>query len=100
MVPTIPAIKVEQSKKMSILEIKRAVFSIVQIWRLVFLEPLGVQRRHVPHFKGLIYAKAELEAQGTDTTFTICHTLLKKAILLFKMATLKWLLYADLYPCV
>ena len=45
------------------------------------LEPLGVQRCNVPHFKGLIYAKLELEAQGRDSTFTICHPLLKKAIL-------------------
>ena len=29
-------------------------FSIVQIWRLVFLEPMGVQRLTVPHLKGLI----------------------------------------------
>ena len=34
-----------------------------------------------PHFKGLIYAKVELEAQGRDSTFTICHTLVKRAIL-------------------
>ena len=27
------------------------------------------------HFKGLIYAKVELEAQGHDRTFTICHAL-------------------------
>ena len=66
MVPEIPAVKIEQ------------VF--VQIRRLVFLEPLGVQRRYVPHFKGLIRAKVDLEAQGRDTTFTICHTLLKKTI--------------------
>ena len=27
---------------------------LFQLWRLVFLEPLGVQRHIVPHFKGLI----------------------------------------------
>ena len=48
--------------------------------RLVFLDQLGVQKRNVPHFKGLIYAKVELEAQGRDSTFTICHALLKIAI--------------------
>ena len=53
------------------LSTKADVFSIVQIWRLVFLEPLGVQRRHVPHFKGLIYAKVDLEAQGRGSTFTL-----------------------------
>ena len=48
---------------------------------LAFLEPLGVQRRNVPHFKGLIYAKLELEVQRRDSTFTICQPLLKKTIL-------------------
>ena len=53
---------------------KTDFFSIVQLWRLVFLEPLGVQRRYVPHFKGLISAKVELEAQGRDSAFTFFHT--------------------------
>ena len=48
---------------------------------MVFLEPQGVQRPYVPHFKGLISAKVDLEAQGRDSTFTFCHTHLKKAIL-------------------
>ena len=52
-----------------------------QIWRLVVLEPLGVQRRYVSHFKGQIYGKVEPEAQGHDSTFTFRHTILKKAIL-------------------
>ena len=60
---------------------KRTFFSIVALWQLVSLEPLGVQRRNVPHFKGLIYAKVELEAQGRNSTFTFHHALLKKAIL-------------------
>ena len=30
---------------------------------MVFLEPLGVDRRYVSHFKGLISAKMDLEAQ-------------------------------------
>ena len=60
---------------------KRMFFSIVQIWQLVFWEPLGVNRRNVPHFKDLIYAKEELEGQGRDSTFTLCHALWKQAIL-------------------
>ena len=52
----------------------------------MFLKPLGVQRRYVPHFKGLISAKVDLEAQGRDSTFTFCHAQLKKAILLHKRA--------------
>ena len=50
------------------------------------LEPVGIQRRTVPHFKGLIYAKVELESQGRDSTFTICHAQLKKAVLHYKMS--------------
>ena len=53
---------------------------------MVFLEPLGVQRHYVPHFKGLISAKVDLEAQGRNSTFTFCHAQLKKAILLHKGA--------------
>ena len=45
---------------------------------------MGVERRHVPHFKGLIYAKVDLEAQSRDSTFTFRHALLKKAILLLQ----------------
>ena len=45
---------------------------------------MGVQRRYVPHFKGLIYGKVEPEAQGRDSTFTFRHAQLKKAILLLK----------------
>ena len=57
------------------------------------MEPLGVQRHTVPHFKGLINAKVDLEAQGRDTTFTLCHAQLRKPILLLEMAkgmNIKW----------
>ena len=57
------------------------LFSIVQLWRLVSLEPLGVQRRYVPH-QGLIMLYLDSEAQGRSSTFTVLHALLKKAILL------------------
>ena len=49
------------------------------------LEPLGVHKRYVSHFKGLISAKVDLEAQGHGITFTLCHSLLKKAILHHKI---------------
>ena len=32
-----------------------------------------------------VSAKVDLEAQGRDSTFTFCHTLLKKAILHYKI---------------
>ena len=53
---------------------------------------MGVQRRYVPHFKGLIYGKVEPEAQGRDSTFTFRHAQLKKAILLLKRPNMPFFL--------
>ena len=86
MVPKILSVKVEQSKKVSVLVLKRTFFSIIQLWRLVFLEPVEVQRRHVPHLKDLISGNLDFEAQGRNSTFIFLHALLKKAILLHKRA--------------
>ena len=61
---------------------------------MVVLEPLGVQRRYVPHFKGLISAKVDLEAQVRESTFTFCHAQLKKAILLHKRLTYRSITFA------
>ena len=36
-------------------------------------DPVGVQKRTVSHFKGLINAKVDLEAQGYASTFTFCQ---------------------------
>ena len=47
---------------------------------------MGVQRRNVPHFKGLINTKVDLGAQGRDTTSTLYHAQLRKPILLLEMA--------------
>ena len=49
------------------------------------MEALRVQRRYVPHFKGLINGKVELEVQERDSTFAFCHAFLKKAILYYKI---------------
>ena len=49
-----PAIKVGRMKKTSVLLLKRMFFLFCQLWRLAILEPVGVQRHNVPHFKGLI----------------------------------------------
>ena len=51
---------------------------------------MGVQRHNVPHFKGLIMLYLDFEAQGRGSTFTLCHSYLKKAILLHKMARLRF----------
>ena len=64
---------------------KTDVFSFFQIWRLAILKPFGVQRRNVPHFKGLIMLNLDFEAQGRGSTFTLCHDHLKKAISLGKL---------------
>ena len=45
---------------------------------------MGVKRRNVPHLKGLISAKVDLEAEGRDSPFTLCHALLLKALLHLK----------------
>ena len=42
---------------------------------------MGGQKHNVPHFKGLICAKVDLEAQGRESTFTFCYAQLKKAVL-------------------
>ena len=60
-------------------------------------ETTGFQRRNASHFKGLISAKVELEAQGCDSTFTICHTLLKKAILHYKRALASFVLSTTVF---
>ena len=51
---------------------------------MVILESMGVQRHYVPHLKGLLYGNMEPTAQGHNSTFTIRHAQLKKAILLLK----------------
>ena len=76
-------------EKTSDLVLNRTFFSIIQLWRLVFLEPVGVQRHYVAHLKALINAKVDLEAQGRGSTINICHAQLKKAILHLKTATVR-----------
>ena len=46
------------------------LFLCFQLWRLVFLEPPGVQEHYIPHLKGLISGNLEPTAQGHDSTFT------------------------------
>ena len=53
------------------------------------MEPLGVQRRYVPHLKGLISGKVEPKDQGRDSTITLCHSHLKKAILHLKITIVR-----------
>ena len=73
MVPKIQAVKVENTKKVR-LSMEIEDFSFFQLCQFVFLEPLGVQRRYVPHFKAPISGNLDFEAQGRDSTFTFLHT--------------------------
>ena len=57
--------------------LRRIYFLFSQLWRIVFLEPLGVQRSYVPHFKDLISDNLEPTAQGRGRTFTLCYTIIK-----------------------
>ena len=63
MVPKIQAVKDEETEKSSISILKRTFFIVSTL-------TLGVQRRYVPHFKGLISGNLDFEAQGHDSTFT------------------------------
>ena len=50
---------------------------------------MGVQRRCVPHLKGLISGKVEPKDQGRGGTINLCHAHLKKAILHLKTAIVR-----------
>ena len=92
LVQDLTAVKIERSKKTSVLVLKRMFFSIIQIWRLVFSKPVGVQRHYVPHLNGLIMLYLNFEAQERDSTFTFHRVLLKKAILEGKRAAIRRLM--------
>ena len=53
-----------KNEKTSVLLVKQTFSLIFQLWRLTILKPFGVQRRNVPHFKGLIILNLDFEAQG------------------------------------
>ncbi len=57
---------------------------------MAIFEPVGVQRHNVPNFKGLIMLYLDFDGQGRGSTFTFCHGHLKKAILLHKMARVRF----------
>ena len=75
MVPKIQVVKVETTEKSPFKYGNQRFFSFFQYGRLVFLESLGVQRRYVPHFKGLISGDLEPTAQGRGRTVTLRYAL-------------------------
>ena len=66
--------------------LKRIFSPYFKLWRPASLEPMGVRRHYVSHFKGLISDQRPSEVRGRDTTFTLFNALLKKAILHYKRA--------------
>ena len=66
--------------------LKRIFSPYFKIWWPASLEPMGHWRHYVSHFKGLISDQRPSDVQGRNTTFTLFHTLLKKAILHYKKA--------------
>ena len=48
-------------------------FINLQLWPLIFLQPLDLQECTVPHFKDLIYIWLEPEAQGCGMTFNMFY---------------------------
>jgi hypothetical protein len=59
---------------------------MLKLWRLVTFEPLWVEQSYIPLLKGLMCGINASGAQGRDSTLSICHALLKNAILLSEIA--------------
>ena len=57
---------------------------------LTALEPVGVQRHNVPHFKGLIVLYLDSRSSRAWQHFYFLPRPLEKAILLHKMATVRF----------
>ena len=69
MVPKLQAVKVEITKKVRLSK-EIEGFLIFSTLTAHILEPLGVQRRYVPHFKVLISGNLDFESLGRDSTLT------------------------------
>ena len=59
---------------------------MLKLWRLVTFEPLKVEQSYIPLLKALMYGISASGAQGCDNTLSICHALLKNALLLSEIA--------------
>ena len=71
---------------------KTNVFSNVQLWRLLFLNPVGVQRRAVSHFKGLFKTFKMRYSTFLYSYWIGLHVHFKKAILHLKRANMPFFL--------
>ena len=87
-------------KKTSLLVLKRRFFSNVQLWRPVSLNPVGVQRRTVSHFKGLFKTFKMRYSTFLYFYWIGLHVYFKKAILHLKMASVRRLMSMSVYLCI
>ena len=69
---------------------KTNVFLNVQLWRLVFFNPVEVQRRTVSHFKGLFKTFKMRYSTFLYSYWISLHVHFKKAILHLKRAFVKY----------
>ena len=76
-------------EKTFVLVLKRRFFSNVQLWRLIFLNPVGVQKRTVSHFKGLFKTFKMRYSTFLYSYWIGLHVHFKKAILHLKRATVQ-----------
>ena len=85
-------------EKKSVFSSKTNDFLNFQLWRLVFFDPVGVQRHNVPQIKGLIKPDWNQKRPRRDSTISLYHTLLKKRRFIGKRAIVRRLL--SLAVCV
>ena len=58
-------------------------FSFLQIWRLVTLDIVKLEKRNTPHLKALVSFNVHVDAKGHGGTFSLLpldHTLLENGI--------------------
>ena len=84
-------------KKTFVLVVKRRFFSNVQLWRLVFLNSVGVQRRTVSHFKGLFKTFKMRYSTFPYSYWIGLHVHFNKAILHLKRANMPFFLSPTVY---
>ena len=68
-----------QSWTMSVLVVKWTVFLFFQLWQPAILEPVGVQRHNVPHFKGLIVLNLDWRSSRAWQHFYLPPRFLEKS---------------------
>ena len=73
---------------------------MLKLWRLVTFEPLKVEQSYIPLLKALMYGISASGAQGRDSTLSICHALLKNALLLSEIAKRPTFIFGNCMYCI